>query len=101
VAVSLLKNIYAENDYLAQEKSLHYLKTKEGHDVDFAIVNKDEIEKIIEVKVSDSTLGKNILKFATKYNLSAVQLVQYLQKERMDKGISIIPAYDFLENLYL
>lgn len=101
VAVSLLKNIYAENDYLAQEKSLHYLKTKEGHEVDFAIVNKDEIEKIIEVKVSDSTLGKNIFKFATKYNLSAVQLVQYLQKERMDKGISIIPAYDFLENLYL
>jgi hypothetical protein len=64
-------------------------------------VNKDEIEKIIEVKVSDSTLGKNIFKFATKYNLSAVQLVQYLLKERMDKGISIIPAYDFLENLYL
>jgi predicted AAA+ superfamily ATPase len=103
IAVSLLKNIYAQNDYLAQSKSLHYLKTKDGQEVDFAIAdnNKQSIETIIEVKTTDPALAKNLLKFSSKYNLPAIQVVQNLHKERFDKCIPIIPACDFLENLYL
>jgi uncharacterized protein len=101
VALSLLKMAYAKTDILAQEYDLHYLRTKDGLEVDFALTHKDKIENIIEVKLSDKTPSKPLVYFHEKYNLEAIQLVKYLHQEHHQNEIKILDAEKFLSNLYL
>ena len=103
VAFSLLYSIYGRNDYLGEKGRLHYLNTKEGKEVDFAIVSDDrKIESIIEVKVSDSDLSKSLKYFSLEYNLQASQVVQNLKREKkIGDNIEIIKVQSFLKDLYL
>ncbi|MFZ2310042.1 MAG: ATP-binding protein, partial [Patescibacteria group bacterium] len=83
VAVSLLKSVKGRNDYLGKSESLHYLRTKEKKEVDFALVDSDnQISQILEVKLSDDNLSKNLKYFSESYNLPAVQLVNNLKREK-------------------
>ena len=101
VAVSLLKHVYAKRDYQAQEYGLHYMRTKDGLEVDFALSLQDEIEQIIEVKLTDNTLSKALVSFHEKYNYPAVQLVKILRHEQSKSGINILNAEKFLSQLFL
>jgi predicted AAA+ superfamily ATPase len=101
IALSLLKAIYAENDYLAQEKELHYLRTKDGTEVDFCISNKDDLDLLIEAKLSDKTVSKHLLNCSKRYGIKAVQVVQNLNKSFIQNEIPIKTAKEFLEQLYL
>lgn len=101
VAVSLLKSLYARNDQCAEENTLRYLRTKDGEEVDFAICNNQQIQTIIEVKVSDTSISKSLYKFKHKYNFESIQLVQYLKHDYQEQGIKIVNAADYLKNLYL
>jgi uncharacterized protein len=82
VATSLLKSCYAQRDYLAENYRLHYLRTKDGSEVDFALIKDDHIEKIIEVKNANGDLDRNLLSFSEKYGLPAVQIVKELKLEK-------------------
>ncbi len=102
IAGSLLKSVIAENDYLGKNKRLHYLRTKEGQEVDFAVVEDDnKIEVIIEAKLSEGDLSKNLKYFSEKYNLEGVQIVKNLKRERRLDKINIVRAQDYLKELYL
>ncbi len=101
VAVSLLKSLYARNDQCAEENVLHYLRTKDGEEVDFAICNNHQVQTIFEVKVSDANISKSLYKFKHKYDFESVQLVQHLKHEYQDKNIKVLNAADYLKNLYL
>ncbi|MFA5074527.1 MAG: ATP-binding protein [Candidatus Babeliales bacterium] len=101
VAVSLLKHIYALNDYKAKEYNLHYLRTKDGIEVDFALVQQDTVENMIEVKLSDDTPAKTLINFSSKYNYPAIQLVKFLRHEQEKNGIKILRAENFLSKLFL
>lgn len=102
VAVSLLKYILAKNDYLGQSNELKYLRTKNGQEVDFALVDsKNEIEMIIETKTADSQLSKNLKYFSNKYDLNAVQVVKDLKREREMGRIKILSAEEFLRGLFM
>src|SRR3989338_5979833 len=99
VATCLLKDIYGKVDYQGEPYALHYLRTKEGKEVDFAIVHHDEIQKMIEVKYADKQLSANLLTFHEKYHVPAVQVVQELKQERIDKNIEIRNVLSFLKAL--
>ncbi len=101
VAVSLLKSLYAKADILAEHGTLHYLRTKEGHEVDFAIAKKDVVDLMIEVKQSDESISSSLKWFHEKYGYPAVQIVGSLRHEYEGKGISVLKAEKFLKNLYL
>jgi predicted AAA+ superfamily ATPase len=102
VAVSLLKNILAKNDLLGESNQLKYLRTKDGREIDFAIVDSNNaISEIIEVKLSDGQLNKNLKYFSARYNLPAIQLVKNLKREKQIDKIKIVKALDYLENLFL
>lgn len=101
VAVSLLKHCYAKRDYKAEEYKLHYLRTKEKKEVDFAVSNANQIEQLVEVKYAESTLSKTLKSFHDKYHFPAVQVVQNLLHERTLDQIHILKALTFLESLYL
>ena len=99
VAVSLLKHVYAKVDYKAEEYALYYLRTKDGQEIDFALVRKDTVESMIEVKLSDSTPSKTLISFHEKYHYPAIQLVKSLRNEHQQRGVKILKAEKFLSEL--
>lgn len=101
VAVSLLKHAYAKTDYLAEEYSLQYLRTKDGLEVDFVLVYKDEVVSSIEVKLSDQVPSRALSYFHEKYNYPAIQLVKNLRHEQELRGIKILLAEEFLASLMM
>ena len=102
VAVSLLKNAYGKTDYQAEEYTLHYLRTKDGHEVDFALVHNEVVEMMVEVKVSNDKIEKSLSYFQDKYQYPAVQIVKNLRNEyQSPKGIKILNAEKFLSQLFL
>tara|TARA_B110000908_G_C9827165_1_gene259738 strand:+ start:27 stop:389 length:363 start_codon:yes stop_codon:yes gene_type:complete len=101
VGLCLLKHVYAKIDNLAQEYALHYLRTKDGLEVDFAVIKDNVIEQIIEVKQGDQTISKSLHTFHEKYKLPAVQVVHRLRYARMVEDLKLISAKEFLQNLYM
>lgn len=101
VAVSLLKHVSAKVDYKAEEYTLHYLRTKEGVEVDFALAYQDKIEQIIEVKWSNEGAARSLVHFHEKYHYPAVQVVRWLHHEHHEKEIKILRAESFLAGLFL
>jgi uncharacterized protein len=101
IAVSLLKSILAEKDSLGKDLDLKYLRTKDGKEVDFAITKDNKIKEIIEVKLSDYKLSKNLKYFSEKYSLAGKQVIKNLKRERSIAKIDIVRADNYLKNLYL
>jgi predicted AAA+ superfamily ATPase len=101
VAVSLLKHVYAKVDYQAKSYALHYLRLKDGHEVDFALVNDNTLESMIEVKVSNSDVSKSLAYFHKKYDYSAIQLVKNLRQSYRSGDIQILKVEEYLAGLLL
>jgi len=101
VAISLLKHVYGMVDYQALSYDLHYLRTKDGQEVDFALVRDDTIEKIIEVKLSDREISKPLLNFSNRYGYEAIQLVKSLGNEYQHLNVKVLKAETFLRNLFM
>jgi predicted AAA+ superfamily ATPase len=88
-------------DYQAEEYALHYLRTKDGVEVDFVLVKDDAIVQIIEAKHADKEISKSLYSFSKKYQLPAVQVVHNLRQERVVDQITVLRAINFLSDLYL
>ncbi len=101
VAVSLLKHVYGKVDNEGEDYGLYYLRTKDGQEVDFALVLQEQLETMIEVKVSERTPSKSLIKFHEKYNCPAIQLVKSLRNDYQQDGVRILKAEKFLSQLYL
>ena len=101
VAVCLLKHVYAKIDYHAKPYALHYLRTKDGLEVDFALVNAGEIEQIIEVKNASKAVSPALYSFNKKYGFPAIQLVHYLNHERIVGDVEILSVEHYLSSLLL
>jgi predicted AAA+ superfamily ATPase len=101
VAVSLLKHVYGKIDMRAEDYALHYLRTKDGEEVDFALVHNDAIEAMIEVKMSDHTPAKSLIKFHKKYGHPAIQIVKSLRNDHEQQGVNLLKAEKYLSGLFL
>lgn len=101
MAVCLLKHVNAIEDYRGRRATLHYLRTKEKKEVDFAVAEEGQPTRIIETKLSDDRPSPSLLYFHEKYGLEAVQVVRHLGQERMTGKIAIRRALNFLRELKL
>ena len=101
VAVSLLKHLNAIEDYQGKRTALKVLRTKEQKEVDFVLVVDDQPVQMLEIKLSDPAISPSLRYFYEKYHIPAVQLVKNLQHERLDKGIEVRRALDYLRGLEL
>ncbi len=103
VANALLKDVLARKDMLAEDKKLMYLKTKDGKEVDFAIIDgEDKIESLIEVKNSDATPSDNLLFLSQIYNVPAIQVVKNLQTGFIHQGrVKVTKAANYLKDLFM
>jgi predicted AAA+ superfamily ATPase len=99
-AVSLLKHVQFLFDAKGENINLHYLRTKENKEVDFAVSRNGELRQIIEVKLSDDRLSSSLKYFANKFKLvEATQLVHNLKQNERRDGIDILRASDWLDGL--
>ncbi|MBS0350276.1 MAG: ATP-binding protein [Proteobacteria bacterium] len=100
-AVCLLKHVYGKYDYQAQDYQLHYLRTKDGAEVDFALVKDGAIQQLIAVKSSDHSLSPSLVNFQKKNHCEAIQIVQNIRHETQKEAIKTLKAETFLNSLYL
>lgn len=101
VAVSLLKQAYGRLDIKAEACRLFYLRTKDGEEIDFAVVAQDKIEMMIEAKLSDQKPSQTLIKFHKKYGYPAIQAIKSLRNDFQQQGVQILKAEKFLTELFL
>lgn len=100
VAACLLKHVQYLNDAKGAEMSLHYMRTKGGKEVDFALARKGVLTDFIEVKLSDGALSPNLKYFKEKYSgVNAIQLVHNARYDKEIDNIKIAPAGEWLSQL--
>lgn len=103
VACALLKEIHFLEDTEGVTGSLHYLKTKDGDELDFLIVVDGVPVVCFEVKTSDDTPSKQFRLFKKQLDIKhCVQLVLNLKREfDTADGIAIRDLISFLSNFNL
>ena len=81
VAVCLHKRLAFLEDSDGSARSLQYLRTKDGREVDFVVVEAGKSTFMVEVKASDCTLSSGLRDFSDRYGLAGVQLAGGLRLE--------------------
>lgn len=99
VAMSLLKSICFQQDVFGKNISLAYLRTKGGEEVDFALVENQQVVEMIETKLSEDSPAKALQKFQNRYGYAASQIVLNLRHSFQRETIQIKNAQYFLKNL--
>lgn len=80
VATALIKHEQWLHDSQGKEVALHYVRTKDGAEVDFAISDKGQLTHLVECKLSDEKPHKALQRFAQE--LAPVQAVQLVRNAR-------------------
>lgn len=101
MAVSLLKHLYGRSDAYAEQYAPHYLRTKDGEEVDFTIVKDGKVDSMIEAKVFDEAMSPTLLKFHKKYGHKASQVVKNAKRDHQTSGIEILGEERVLSDLSL
>ena len=100
VACALLKEIQRAQDVDGADVDLQFLRTKDGHEIDFLITREKQPVQLIEVKWKDARLSPNFKKFLVTENLSRIQVVgELVQSKSFPNGERIEPAKDFLAGI--
>jgi predicted AAA+ superfamily ATPase len=83
VACALLKELQFIEDTKGLQASLHYLRTKDGKEIDFLICIEGEATLMLEVKWSDDTPSNSFKHFSEFLPKSKkIQLVKELNREK-------------------
>ena len=100
VATSLLKHVDFIRDTQGKETGLHYVRTKDSAEVDFAINDAQDLTDLIECKLSDGAVSKSIMRFASEFpNAKAVQVVRDLRHDQQVQKVEIAKAAPWLLRL--
>ncbi len=75
VALELLRAISNWNDLGLGDFGLHYLRNKEGEEVDFLITNEEDPFLLIEANLSEEEISKSLVRFQSLLNVPAIQVV--------------------------
>ena len=102
VACALLKEVQRAQDVDGADLDLQYLRTKDGHEIDFLITREKQPHQLIEVKWKDAALSRNFKKFLATEPLSRIQVVGELAHGKSyPTGERIEPAQEFLGGISL
>lgn len=104
VALALLKEIHFQEDVNGVKGRLHFIRTKEQYEIDFAVQQQGRALKLIEVKLSDSDVSRNfaLIKAKMKEKVESLQLVKNLERSYSNRdGVTVIPAIRYLEKISL
>ncbi|MDP1648189.1 MAG: ATP-binding protein [Rubrivivax sp.] len=100
VAGMLLKHQQFLADSRGLATGLHYIRTKDGAEVDFALATGGQLTHLVECKLADATLHRALANFAERFaGVEAVQLVQHLPQEEQRGRVRVTEAADWLAAL--
>lgn len=93
VANHLLKYAEWQQDAFGKDTELHYIRTKDDAEIDFALREDDALTHLIECKVSDIKPHRALVRFASEApHAKAIQLVQNAKHEMALGKITVCPA---------
>ena len=99
VATHLLKRLHFLEDYYGNRCSLHYIRDKDGREVDFVTVIDNDIIDLIEVKLSNTDISSSLKYYAKLLNPKHVtQLVGDLKRPFDSQGIHVTSPILFFQN---
>ena len=102
VACSLLKEMHRAQDVEGEELGLHYIRDRDGREVDFLITRNGLPWRMVEVKWRDAAPSPHLRRFLADESVARVQVVGELaQSKSFPDGLRVEPAVDFLLNLDL
>ena len=100
VACCLLKFIQFRKDSAGEAWSLHYLRDKEGREVDFVVTLNRRVHWLIEVKTSSSEIAAGLRYYTPRLRpKESLQLVQHLDRPQERNGVKVIPLAPWLDSL--
>lgn len=100
VATALLKYVQWQHDVQGKETSLHYIRTKDGAEVDFALSEKGRLTQLVECKLTDDKPHRALQRFAREQApVDAVQVVRHLRHGYTLGEIRLAPGPEFLKEL--
>lgn len=96
----LLKQQQFLVDARGQDTALHYLRTKDGAEVDFALARGGELAVLVECKWADSAPHRALARFAGEFpQARAVQIVRHLRQPEQRGAVQVLPAAEWLARL--
>ncbi len=99
VATHLLKRLQFIEDYYGHRCSLHYIRDKEGREVDFLTVIDNKIIDLIEVKLANSDISSSLLYYHKKLKpKSTVQIVGNLKRSFDKDGVRVTNPIEYFVN---
>jgi len=100
VAAMLLKHAHFRQDAQGRSIGLHYIRTKDGAEVDFALSEENRLTHLIECKLSDKVPHRALIRFANQFvEAEAVQIVYELRQEEHRAPVHILDAANWLGGL--
>lgn len=96
VATHLLKRLHFIQDYQGYSCSLHYIRDKDGREVDFLTIIDGQIVDLIEVKASDGQISTSLKYYHHLLKPKrSVQIVGTLERPFDSDGIRVTDAIRF------
>ncbi len=96
VATHLLKRLHFMEDYLGYRCSMHYIRDKDGREVDFVTVIEGKVHELIEVKYKNTTISSSLKYYKEKLKPEkTIQLVAELSRPFDKEGIQVINPCDY------
>lgn len=100
VAAMLLKHCHHRQDAEGESVTLHTIRDKEGHEIDFVLAEGDAVTDLIEVKFSDATPSAYLHRMAERLAPArAVQIVGELRQVAQHGRIEVTHADQWLASL--
>lgn len=100
VACHLLKNAQWQQDTVGMAADLHYIRTKDGAEVDFALSDGNTLTHLVECKLSDARPHRALTRFSDQWpQARAVQLVRECRAEADAGQLQIRDAAPWLAAL--
>jgi predicted AAA+ superfamily ATPase len=100
VAVLLQHRAHQLADSRGCEAGLHYIRTKDGAEVDFCLSVDGAVNQLVECKLADTTPHRALLRFAGQFpEATASQIVRDARQRERRGAVAVVPAGAWLVGL--
>lgn len=99
-ATMLLRHAHFLQDSAGRDVSLHYVRDKEGREIDFVLCEKGKPLGFAECKLSDSSVPPYLAAIAERFpDAGAALLVRHLRQPEQRGRVAVVAAADWLVRL--
>lgn len=100
VACHLLKRVEWLQDTEGRAVDLHYIRTKDGAEVDFVMSEQDQLTHLVECKLHETKVNASLYRFSMQWpGVSSIQLLRECAVESDRSGIQVRDAAGWLNAL--